>query len=353
MPTNANYRVLYACHYCAIGPEGSQSGLPVHGLQSISTSTSFSLEQVFELGQLEIYENIESLPNVEMTMTKVLDGQPLIYHLASRGATSKTLLNRSNRKSDVILSIFSDAQDSASGTPVVQAYCSGMYLSSLNYNIQVQGQSTESVTLVGNDKIWIKSSGQVWNGKTGFAFNGHFNNTDAPVGSQGTIQRQDVKMGNAAAGGSVFPTQIPGVTVTGGSGYNVLTSGYFGTHFQDITIACNLGREDLYELGQKKPYYRYANFPTAVDCTINIVAAGTQPGDMINADSNVDNLTNEPIVIRLADGTTFDLGTKNKLQTVTYSGGDSGGGVATVSYQYQNFNILNVTNPTTDPEGLS
>src|SRR5687767_5206445 len=130
-----NYRVYYPIWYAAIGPFASNSGIPVHGLQSVAMTTTFSLEQVFELGQLNIYENIEGIPNIEMTLEKVLDGYPLIYHLATRGATSKSLANRTNNRADVFLPIFSDGQDSASGVPLVVAYCSGMYTQALNYSI--------------------------------------------------------------------------------------------------------------------------------------------------------------------------------------------------------------------------
>lgn len=302
-------------------------------------TTTFDLEQVFELGQLDVYENIENLPSIEMTLEKALDGYPLIYHLATPTATSKTLLNRSNQRSDAVLSIFTDSQDNASGTPLTQAYCSGMYVNSLNYTLPVQGFCTENVTLVGNDKIWRT---------TGFAFTGHFNGTDAPA--SGIQRRQHIKMGNAGAGGSAWPTLIPGMTSVGGTGYNVETAGQFGAHLQDVTLGTNLGREDLFELGRRKSYFRYATFPVAVDCTINMTPGGNTPGDMVNASSNATNLVNETIIIKLSDGTIFDLGNKNKLQSSTYSGGDTGGGVATVAYAFQNFNKLDITHPA-DPAG--
>jgi hypothetical protein len=337
-----NNRVYFPVNTVSIGAYCSHSGTAIHGLQSVTTTTSFSLDRVQELGQLEIYENIENLPNVEMSLEKVIDGYPLIYHLATPTSTSSSLANRSNQRCDVFLSIFSDAQDSASGTAVVQAYCSGMYINSLSYTLPVQGNCSETVTLVGNDKVWLSSN---------FAFFGQFNNTDSPA--SGTKRRQNVVMGNAGAGGSVWPTNLPGITTTTGSGYNISTGGVFGAHIQDVTISTNLGREDLFELGARKPYYRYANFPVAVDCTINITAGGTNPSDAINADSNAtNNLSNEPIVIRIDDGTVFNLGTKNKLQSVTFNGGAAGGGVATMAYAYQNFNALTVLSRS-DPAGLT
>jgi len=38
---------------------------------------------------------------------------------------------------------------------------------------------------------------------------------------------------------------------------------------------------------------------------------------------------------------TIDLGDKNKITSITYGGGDTGGGNATYSYSYRNFNKLN------------
>lgn len=334
-----SYRIFYPLNYIALGNESVPSGaVPIHGLQSVSLNTSFNLEQVFELGQLDIYENVENLPVVEVTMSKVEDGYPLIYHLATANATSKTLLNRSNQKCSAVLSIFSDAQDNSSGVPSVQAYCSGLYVNSLQYNIPVASPVTETVTLVGNDKVWKSSS---------FYFNGHFTGGDSPA--SGVQRRQHVVMG-AAPTGSVFPSVIPGLTVVNGSGYNIETAGQFGAHAQDISISTSLNREDLLELGHRRPYYKYATFPTQVTCSINVTPAAN--GDNVNADSNsTANLSNEPIWIKLSDGTRFNLGTKNKLQSVTYGGADATGGNAQVSYNFQNFNFLEVTS-LSDPAGL-
>lgn len=337
-----NYRNYFAIDEVSLGSEGAPgSGYrPAHGVQSVATTTTFNLEQVFELGQLDVYENIEDLPAIEMTIEKLLDGYPLVYHLATPSALNKSLIARTNTRCDVMLSLFSDSQDNASGVPLTAVYTSGMYVNTLNYTLPVQGGARESVTLVGNDKVWKTSA---------FAFNGHFTGNDSPA--SGIQRRQHVKMGNAAAGGSVWPTLIPGMTVVAGSGYNVESAGVFGAHLQDVTISCNLGRTDLLELGRKRPYFRYQTLPIDVDCVINVIPAGTTPGDMVNAvaDSN-SNLTNEPILINLADGTCFNLGNKNKLQSCNFSV-DVGGGVATMSYTFRNQNKLDVTSPS-DPAGL-
>jgi hypothetical protein len=51
-------------------------------------------------------------------------------------------------------------------------------------------------------------------------------------------------------------------------------------------------------------------------------------------------LTNEPIIIGLDDNTIFDLGLKNKLTSISNSGGDTGKGNRTTTYNYTNYNAL-------------
>jgi len=57
-------------------------------------------------------------------------------------------------------------------------------------------------------------------------------------------------------------------------------------------------------------------------------------------------LTDNDIVIKDTAGTVLNLGDasngKNKLTSVSYSGGDTGGGNATVTYSFSNFNVLTV-----------
>ncbi len=337
-----NNRSYFAVDAVTIGPFCTGSGLYAHGVQTATTNTSYNLEQVFELGQLGLYALVENVPNVEMTIEKVLDGYPLLYHLCTRGAPSPTLAGRSNQRADVFFTLFADSQDNASGVPQTQMYCSGMYLNSVAYKIPIQGNATETVSLVGNDKLWINSTSQIWSHGSGFAFYGQQSGGDVPA--SGVQRRYNVSMGAAGPTVSVFPTNLPGITVTTGSGYNVQTAGVFGAHLQDIDISVNFNREDLFELGRRRPYYRYAKFPVPVNCTINITAGGLTPGDEQNADGDsLNNTTNQPIVIKLNDTTVIDLGNQNRLQSVSMQGGGVDGSVLTMAYAYENFNIMNVS----------
>lgn len=337
-----NFRIHYPIQEVRLGPycAAATGSMAIHGLQSVSANTSFNLESVFELGQLDIYENIEGLPQIEFTMEKVLDGYPLMYHLATSGAATASLLNRSNQRADLYLNIYPDTFESASGVPMLQVYCSGMYINSVTYNLSVEGNSRESISLVGNDKIWSTGS-----------LTGTFDNDDSPAFVSGVLRRQDVVMGDTAGTSSRWPTIIPGIEAV--SGHNALDGDKYTVHIQDVSITANFGREDINELGHRRPYYRYATFPIQVETSINVLLApqdGASTGDGANAVADSEhNVTDETIVVHLADGTVFDMGTKNKLASVSYGGGDANGGNVTATYVFRNFNTLTVTHPE-DPD---
>lgn len=361
---SSNNRIFYACQAVSINNEGSASvaeGDMAHGVQSVGMTTNFNLEQAFELAQIEIYENIEGTPDVEVTLEKVIDGYPLIYHMASTGiagTANSGLAARSDVKCDVRLGIF-DAQannvasaegagtGSDPGDAEVEVYCSGMFISSVSYTIPVDGNATESVTLVGNNKQWLTGTDVLIKDADVATFNG----TDAPkafgvAGSaSGGIQRRE----DVILSGCIFPTVIDGVI---GSGYgNAANSdGTPRIHVQNFTCSTDFSREDILELGRKTPYFRPANFPIEVTCEIEAI---TTSGDFVSAyefgDSDLydtidsgNNVSNEVIFMFLRGGLGLDLGNKNKLSSVSYGGGDAGGGNVSCTYSFSNFNQLDI-----------
>lgn len=334
---SSNNRIYWAVQGVAIAPESSvafSTGI-VHGLQSIGITTTFNLEQVFEIGQLEIYENIENVPDIEVTMEKVIDGYPLIYHLATQGYATGTLAGRSNKRCNVLMNIYGDTQDSASGVPQTEVMMSGMYISSVTYTLPVDGNCTESVTLVGNDKNWRSAN---------FLLTSElFDNTDSPVAVHGVQRRENVLFGSYVDGSvTLLPTVIEGISA---SGTNDKIGDQFNAHVQTITTSVDFGREQLNELGRRTPYFRYINYPVEVTTEIELTSS---QGDQIDANENGsdgsgNNLTDETIYIVLADSTIIDLGSKNKLANVSYGGADAGGGNATSTYSFTTFNHFTVT----------
>jgi len=329
--------------------------ITAHGVQSVGLNTTFNLEQVFQLGQLELYENVEGIPDIELTAQKVLDGYPLLYHLATPGATSATLVGRSNERCFAALNIYPDTFDNASGVPLQSVGMSGMYVSAMTYTLNVEGSSTEDLTLVGNNKVWVAS------GLTHFAPS-VFDGSDEPLSlaaSGGVARRENILMGSgcsmAANGtitgvsGSIWPVELDGIDA---NGWNLVDGDAYTAHLQTVTVSTDLGREELFELGRRGPYHRFVSFPTEVTCAIDTTSS---EGDLIDALADPvggSNITNQKIFIWVEEGTRLNLGAKNKLSSVTYGGGDAGGGNANVRFQYSNFNSLRITHPQ-DPAGLA
>lgn len=366
---SANNRIFYACQAVAIGryqlagqqPPAARLDLePVHGVQSVGINTTFNLEQAFELGQISIYENIEGLPDVEVTLEKVLDGYPLIYHLATSGALYATpptnsLVGRTKERCNVALGIYDDDREAVSGVAPIAVLMSGMYVNSISYTFPTDGNCTESVTLVGNSKGWFVNNstmGLEASDAAAYKFGG-----DTPKASGGVQRREDVLMQSSIMPVSIYDVSRVGYTSAGDPSAMVGNNWNAGSHthpdsskqanrprahIQNITISTDLGREDILELGHKEPYYRSAAFPVEVTSEFEVIAVS---GDFINAYVNGDNTQTTPIRIVLRDGTRFDLGNKNRLSSVNYTGGDAGGGNVSITYSFSTFNDLTITEP--------
>jgi hypothetical protein len=386
--TSSNKRVFYATQGVAIGDMGATgvkdawgasnggtfvgSGemIIMHGLQSVGVNTNFNLEAVQELGQLSIYENVEDVPNIEATLERVLDGYTLAYHAATITATDPTLSGRANARTDLrmVIGLDTDSAVSSGDSLAAELYCSGMYWSSVGINLPTDGNFTESLTLVGNNKKWITSTGTagILLGAGGvvnsvFAFGD--DSPDSP--DSGVLRRNNFLTGSTLVtrGGNNFVTVLPsfitGVSnngsATGANGASAFkncgTVNTDNVHVQSISFSVDAGREAINQLGTYAPYYRYVTFPVQVSTEIKVIAVG---GDNIDAVENVPaggNLSNHTIQVCLDDSTVIQVGNKNKLTSITYGGGDAGGGNAEITYSMQNNNDFVVLH-SGDPMGL-
>jgi len=248
----ANNRVFYAITAVGIGPHsGANAGTytRVRGLQSATITTNYNLEAAYELGMLSLYQNIEGVPEIEVQLERVLDGTPLMFDLATSGRVNNTLIGRANSRCNLVLSVHADTAVSASGTPVAQCLVSGAYASAISFKSAMDGNATESMTVVGNNKIWA-SGGGYWTPNAPAS--------EAPTAASGIVRRQHVLMDDC-----IFPKVIPGVNSGTGKLTDIPGSGY-SAHIQSVSINCNLGREQLMELGRKGPFFRYVKFPVEV-----------------------------------------------------------------------------------------
>ena len=376
------------------------------GVQSMSMSTNFNRETVFQLGQVEVYEYSERQPDIEVTLEKVIDGtKPLWFMLTDPGFTDlvgKTAFYRS----DIILNIYSDTQFRANtAAPLSAVLASGMYLSSTTYTFPVDGTVTESITLVGNDKRWANFDSTVLGETTSVyppVLSPVANSTPVGVPS-GVFGHESLGTPQELAGGdggvgilvvgsgvqrreevdisrSVLPSDIPGIIAAAGSGVSTTQleqKGYMaagcsgavdsgGTaittqvvdsntsgvieHIQTITITADIGREDIFELGSKRPFTKFFTFPVEVTTAIEVI---TSQGDLVDATSEVDCGADQTainrIIVRTCDGLQVDAGDANVLTTVDMGGGEAGGDNLTVTYNFSSFGVLNVSHDRFQP----
>lgn len=328
----ANKRIYYAVQNVALGGningDANPSPTEVGGLQSVGINTSFTLDPAYQLGQLASYYITEGVPEVEVTLSKAIDGRMPVYLQAcgGAGAANKTLAELQNARATLQLSIFDDKNTAATGTALATVKCTGMYVSSISYNLTNDGNFTEELTLVGNHKSW---SGTAVTTSTGIA----------PIAQRWAFNKD----------ASTLPASVGNTTV-----------------LNSASASVSLGRESIFVLGQRTPYHRYATFPVEVTSEFQVLAQNSDGvgADMIDsgcAQGATSNLSNESIVLVVcalaagvsADGqtenvisgrkaVTIDLGSQNKLTSVNYSGGDTGGGNATITYSYRNYNDFKV-----------
>jgi len=332
MPAN---RIFYAVQQVAISKDnGTTAHQVLYGVQSVSMTTSFSLEQAFELGQLEIYENIEGVPSIEVTINRLLDGTALAYVLAAGGYANADSINlASSNECSVRLGIWDESVNSyATGSPVAQVTVRDAVMSNVSYTLGVDGNFTEEIGLTSNEKAWYlgglhECTNALW--ASGFT-TGVFGATpDSPDAVMGVQRREYFDRIN-----SVLPSEIPDS----------------GNKIQSISVSADFGREDLFELGTKGPYAKAATFPLEVSCSIEVISTG---GDQVNAVSSgctavascasLNQLTDQTIILQTCDGTVIDLGTRNKLSSVSYGGGDAGGGNVSTTFEYVTYNKLSVS----------
>lgn len=348
----ANNRIFYASQAVQLKPQNSDGTALLstwyapQGLQSVGMTTNFALQPVFQLGQLELYENLENVPDVEVTLNKVLDGTPTLYAMCMCGntglsnASGKELVDLVNNRVNFRLGIWPDTAVAATGNATHYVDCSGMYLSSFNYTFPVDGNATEEITLVGNNKVWMSGLGSV----EAMTMNEFDPNTGKNPTAPGIVRRMNIDFTN-----TVLPTGTAGIPIPAGRNVN-------RPYVQSVTISADLGREAIQELGQMAPYFRYVNFPLEVRSEFQVNASD---GDKVDASDFSDrsgcgvsysNVQDKTVKVRVCAGTgsltgalTLDLGNKNKLTSVNYSGGDTGGGNATITYSFQTYNKFKMT----------
>ena len=333
----ANNRVFYASHGVALALETGDTSLatPVYnkqtdtadsaitgliavaGANSVTMNTNFNLEQVFQLGQLELYDNVVTDPSVEVTISKTLDAHPTIYELA---VGSGGIVSNANKRTKLVMGVGADTNNTLSVTNAI--VCDPIYLSSVSYNLSTDGNFTEECSFVGNDKALSTAA------------TSQFSPAASGIGNK-VFRRQNLDTAN-----STLPTEVANENI------------------QSISISADFGREEMFKLGRLSTFHRYVNFPLEVSCDIEVIATGLDTLAVDVPDGACSGLTlNESTgIFKLCDpsggnsGYTIDLGTKLKLTSVAFGGGDTGGGNSNLTFSYVTFNDLDIRSSGEHPE---
>lgn len=290
-------RVYFASQGLSVG------GTTVQGAQSVGISINYSLEQAFQLGRLEIYDNIVTDGEVTVTASKNLDGSSTMFslmgisNLAGANDATTTIVVASNTSD-------SGAYLGDGGTTTTEI--TGAYLSSVSYTFPVDGWATEEISWVADNK--------------------------------------------AAAGSVTAPSAGP---VNNAYRHHITWSGVHASdNVTNITISADLGREAMFKLGQFKPYYRFANFP--VEVTVEFTVANTSVESSVVDLDDVTCATSGSlpglvdISVSVCDisggggGYGFAMDSC-RLTSVSQDGGDTGGGNASTTYTYTTYNNLSVS----------
>lgn len=392
---NENKRIFYATQSINLKPVSTGEYEPIdyrnpshyvnynewiqpQGLQSAGITTTFNTEPVSQLGTLSIYSQIETAPEVEVTLNKLVDGTAPLYCLCVGKTTggdvesiNKDITEVSTNMVSVRFAADSDIHAKASGTNgliATHTLCSGMYLNSVTFTFPVDGNATEQVTLAGTRKTW---GGQITvpHGANAVLFGDTADlivrrQNIAITGANITVARTRNATTNKLTSPYPVSTVLPSAILIPYK-RQIIAGKNDTPKIQNITVSANFNRENINELGFFGPYYKYTNFPIEVTSEFELIAVS---GDMVDANDfevytnnptsekvtevascglDYSNTPNEEIVIKVCGATTsdalyLDLGNKNRLTSVNYAGGDTGGGNATVTYSYQTFNKFNV-----------
>lgn len=269
-----NKRIYYAIQAVAAEPvdsDGKRLGkkIKLQGLQSISLNTDFEYEPIPQFGSLALYDQVRTESNIEIQLSKIIDNKPPLYLLLTQGSiadsSKKNIYDLGPRKSDIYLGIWKDTNSFASGVPIQTVRCSGMSISSMEYNLTVDSFS-ETITLQGNSKVWLEENLlEPQNPQDGSRYP-EIEPPECPGNPLCIpVPNRDVKPDNVVVA-QRHNIDFSGSTLPTGQG------GIYGTlsdiRIVSINIKCDIDREKIYQIGSAVAAHNYIINPTTINCSI-------------------------------------------------------------------------------------
>lgn len=204
-------RIFYATHNVTLG------GTALKGVQSVSLSSSVGLDPVFQLGQCDPVDYIQNVPEVEVTITRSIQGGAAIS-LALDNESCEAAEELLNQEKTLVIG-------SSNGGFTIP----GALISGYSVNFTTDGVFTEEITYVGDT-----------------------------LTSGGSFSAQNDEI------------HLP---------YRPDWTGPAGATSARLTL--NLGREPVFVLGEYRPFKRFVQFPveTTLEIGYLLPQGGETPSD--------------------------------------------------------------------------
>lgn len=284
--------------------------------QSIGINASTEYEQIFELGRAGIYNNIEGIPTAEVTVERAMTAETFGALWYQGPTTSVSDIGATDYK--ITMAISPENNLCSSGPTSGFVVISGAVLTNYTMNFNLDGPLTESATYEADNISWTE--------------------------------------GNATLVASISATRQhlyrnpSGVILTRA---NVEGSGPYGGELQSATFSISLDRENILTLGQKYPVMKPVSFPVEATAEFEYLvgSSGTtyglafapdrmgnvpQPGGT-KGDGQFDAVTLGIVARADADTPAYISLLAPYLTSSSYSGGDAGGGNATITHTFTGY----------------
>jgi len=323
----------------------------IRGIQSASDSFDLPADYLLEWGQVGLYEAVDGIADVTFNTEKLVDGGVPVYLLATDGATAASLTNRSEQRTVLAVGVYPSENDYVIGTPTRVIEYSGQQVTNISYSFSSDGPFTESVGFIGNFAEWTAAGAKYGSIPNNPTSSGNDEPPALTACSGGVQFRENFRYTGTFP--TLMPSFIPGVSA---SGTMSMTGICPLVPIQSVNVSVDLSRDTINQLGCKTPYARIAKFPVDVTTTIEILSQSghglqvTEAGSIL-VGCEFTNAPSSRIRVATTSGLIIDLGSKNKLTSITQTFPDAAGSNATYSLSFTNKSVMSVFHPN-DPSNL-
>lgn len=347
----SNDRIFYACVGVLIksdasGSDAPQDGTFLTGVQSVGVNSDFPSASLPDTGRAKRKYHFYSPQSFEITIERIIDKDSNFFYYPSNYSTYQNshILNNDNLGSDGIgnlskgydVTVLYGSDDQGllnDGTTVQQVTYRNCLISSISYNMSVDGPITESVSLT--------TRAVTYNETTSVSSY----TLPATAQSGNVLKRSHLDFLNESplpTRESLLPSEVEDMFDAGGSQGDKRILG-----INSIDLEVSIDYSDIIDTGRwrgsvdqgKQNLYRFIVLPVQVTCSFTGTSRQVYPYALPNVDDNFSPDGQIRLVSQvdpLSDYFIWDLGGKNYLTNISYDGADTGGGNLQATMSYQN-----------------